>query len=1611
MTRFRRIAPIVAGAIAGLVPIVVLAGIVIVQTQWFRNFVRAKIVSAVEDATGGSTEIGQFSFDWRHLRAQVRDFTIHGLEPRGSAPLFHAELVQVDLKLLSPFKGFVDIAYLLLDTPKANVMVYGDGHTNIPAPKAQAKSSNKSGLETIVDLAIGRFDLRNGNLTFGDAKTSFSASGANFRAQLGYNALHPSYTGEIDISPLRAISGGNRPLDVNVRLPVTALKDRIELKNAQFDTAKSHIVLSGAMDRLIAPRTSGHLQAQVSLDDVRRATGLTDALDLAHGPRVLAADVAASMDPQSIRIQSARVSLGRTSIEASGVLRDASGGGGAQLTASLDLDELGRLLRVAARPQGQVKLGGTARLDASNNYSFAGNVEARRVALRQGGTEIANVSLDSNVTADSQRIALADLRLEALGGRFAGSASLQEMSEFQFAGRLQGYEIEQIARTFLQRSLDYNGVLSGPVEANGSIKDMASLAARINLNIAPGGRKATGVPVTGHLNADYNARADSVTLGASYIALPHTRIDLNGQLGKQIQVKLVSRSLADFQPLGAIPLTLDAGGAAMLTATVSGKLSSPKIAGDVAVNNFSAQGRPFTRFAADLTASPSNVVLTNALVTHGALQMQLSASAGLREWKLLPASPLRADATIRNADLKDVLALAGESTLPISGAFTADAHIAGTVGSPAGTVDASAVTGTLYGEKFDAFTLQARMAEQTVTVPSISLVAGAARLDANVVFRHPPNDLQQGTVTGHVSANRVQLAQFASLLQDRPGLSGAISLNADATANLRAGDFTIATVNGNLAARGLAMEGKTLGDLTATANSSGAALMYNVSSDFAGSSIRITGQSELAGDHRTSANASISNLPLDRVLAMAGRRDLPVTGVFGATAQVSGTLQDPHATANVTLANASVYDEPFTRLQADVNYTSRSIDVPRFHMEDGASYIDANVSLTHPAGDLEDGDVRFHVNSNQIQLARVRAIQHSQPTLGGSAQITADGAARLRKNATPLLSTLNASLRATGLTMNRQNLGDLTATAATKGTTVDFNLTSDLAHSNLKGSGSLQLTSDYPVNARLSFSHVTYRALSPLLSSAPPPPFDAELDGEAAISGPVTDTAQLRGTLTLTKLEAHSTAATTLGAQPRVNLDLKNSGNIVAALDRGKLTVQNFRLTGHDVDLTVTGSASIAGQRPLGLKLDGKLNLEILEAFSSEIYSSGAVTLNAAIDGTAASPDITGKLQLQKASFNMIELPNGLSNATGTVIFNGANAYIQNITGESGGGKVTLAGTVAYAGPQVQFRAQATASGVHIQYPDTITTQVDANLTVNGTSSSSLVTGTVSITDVALHSGADIGNVLTAAAAPPSSPTASGGALAGMRFDVRVTTAPDVQFRTTLTQNLQADANLTLLGTPDNPGMIGRVTITAGDVVFFGNKYTIDQGAISFSNPAKIDPILNIDLETTVQGVDVSLTVSGPVNKMKFSYRSDPPLQFQQIVSLLASGTTPTTDPVLAAHQPAAPQQSLEQSGASALVGQAVANPVSGRLQRLFGVSKLSIDPQIVGTTNTAQATLTLQQQITRDLTFTYIQDVTQSNPQIVRAEWTINPQYSAVAMRDVNGEFTLSLFYKKRFH
>jgi translocation and assembly module TamB len=76
----------------------------------------------------------------------------------------------------------------------------------------------------------------------------------------------------------------------------------------------------------------------------------------------------------------------------------------------------------------------------------------------------------------------------------------------------------------------------------------------------------------------------------------------------------------------------------------------------------------------------------------------------------------------------------------------------------------------------------------------------------------------------------------------------------------------------------------------------------------------------------------------------------------------------------------------------------------------------------------------------------------------------------------------------------------------------------------------------------------------------------------------------------------------------------------------------------------------------------------------------------------------------------------------------------------------------------------------------------------------------------------------------------------------------------------------------------------------------------------------------------------------------------------------------------------------------------------------VKIDPTMTGVDNLPQARLTLEQQVSKDITFTYITNLNRTQEQIVRLEWNFDKNWSAVAVRDANGLFGVDFQYRKRF-
>jgi translocation and assembly module TamB len=190
----------------------------------------------------------------------------------------------------------------------------------------------------------------------------------------------------------------------------------------------------------------------------------------------------------------------------------------------------------------------------------------------------------------------------------------------------------------------------------------------------------------------------------------------------------------------------------------------------------------------------------------------------------------------------------------------------------------------------------------------------------------------------------------------------------------------------------------------------------------------------------------------------------------------------------------------------------------------------------------------------------------------------------------------------------------------------------------------------------------------------------------------------------------------------------------------------------------------------------------------------------------------------------------------------------------------------------------------------------------------------------------------------------------------------------------------------------------------------VARGDINFVDPFRLNPVINVEATTRIQQYEITLNFTGPASKPTMAYRSDPPLPANDIVTLLALGQTSQESTL----RTASGTQSGN-TGASALLSEAVSSQVGGRLERLFGITNFRVDPGLAavgptGLSQNAAARVTVQQQVTRTLTVTYVSNVGTTQQQVIQVEYAVSPTVSIVALRDYNGIFGIDLVIKKRF-
>jgi len=703
----------------------------------------------------------------------------------------------------------------------------------------------------------------------------------------------------------------------------------------------------------------------------------------------------------------------------------------------------------------------------------------------------------------------------------------------------------------------------------------------------------------------------------------------------------------------------------------------------------------------------------------------------------------------------------------------------------------------------------------------------------------------------------------------------------------------------------------------------------------------------------------------------------PVTGSFNAILHVAGPLHSLRGGGSLQGAGIAIAGEPFRSLRADINLAGAET---QFH----------HVVLTHNGAqftgslvyDLAVHRSSFEVNGSNIALTTVRRWIPPRLTVEGQADFHVTG------SGFPDLAAVNGELNVRRLVVNGEEVGDLKAVAETQGEQMMVKARSSRAGGSLAVDGGIALRGDFPGRLTLKFEHFDFDPLIPAYLQVEVTGHSS-MDGSVELQGPMRRPRDLTVTGNISRLAANAE-----------NVKLENEGPIRFSIASEIVRLDQMRLVGNDTDVAAHGEFHLDGRQLLDFRINGQLNMKLLERLYPGVLSYGTATVAMRVSGPRPQPQMLGTVDIKDAGIAAADLPNGLSQINGRLILNQDRLQIEKLSAHTGGGVLDLSGFIDYRSNRY-FDVTATGKDVRLRYPPGISASADARLRYTGTPQSSQLSGDVRVIRFAVDPHFDFAQYLTRSKTGARS--AQSPLLDNLRLDVHVVTTPELNVETSLGK-FSGDADLRIRGTVANPVLLGRVNIAEGNISFNGTRYRLERGDVTFNNPQVIQPVVNADMSSRVRGYDINIGFHGPVDKLSMTYRSDPPLPSGDIIALLAFGRTRQAD--IYSNQSG---QTLATS--DAMLSQALNAASTSRVQKLFGVGSVKIDPQQIGALeSTSGPRVTIEQQIVDNVTLTYITNLSQSSTQqVIQAEFNLTRSISIVAVRDQNGILGFDLRIRKR--
>ena len=485
---------------------------------------------------------------------------------------------------------------------------------------------------------------------------------------------------------------------------------------------------------------------------------------------------------------------------------------------------------------------------------------------------------------------------------------------------------------------------------------------------------------------------------------------------------------------------------------------------------------------------------------------------------------------------------------------------------------------------------------------------------------------------------------------------------------------------------------------------------------------------------------------------------------------------------------------------------------------------------------------------------------------------------------------------------------------------------------------------------------------------------------------------------------------------------LRNARPIRLALDRHSVRIADMRIVGQDTQIDIAGVANLH-DRTINMRANGDANLAVLQGFISNLRSSGTAALSGTLEGPLDDPIAGGTLTLKNGRVRHFALPHALENLDGPIRFDSRGVTLDGLTGRLGSGDVKFGGRVDKDG-YLPGRFDVTMNGrdMRLRFPEGMRSLVDADLTLQGTRESAVVSGLVAVKDaVYTQSFNATASLFDFGGDPSLGPAAAPSETLPVRLDIRINAPSTLQVQNR-TLRLVANADLQLRGTIERPVLLGSAELVRGEALYEGKRFVITRGTVDFNNPARIEPFLDIEAETRIrvpqETYRITLRITGPLTGTpNFSFDSDPPLGEIEILALIFGDVAPGSNAELAQFDPNTPQARLFQERAARALTGVFSSEVSRVVEEAFGVDTFQItpslqDPNLQSARNIEPGMrLTVLKRLSDRLYLTYSRSLSSSTrDQVVLLEFDQTDRLSWILWRNEDGIYALDWRIRKTF-